>query len=93
MFLSSTNVRRGPTEDIETLKEAFSLIDMDGSGGIGRAELKTLLQSFARAGEAIDEAEIDYMIGEADVDGDGSISYDEFAKVLMADGDSKEEES
>lgn len=34
------------------------------------------------AGEKLSDAEVDEMIREADVDGDGQINYDEFVKMM-----------
>jgi len=73
-------------DDLDTLKEAFRLLDSDGSGEISKVELKALLHSFSKMGEEIGENEIDDLIKEADVDGDGQISYDEFAKVMSTQG-------
>jgi len=72
----------GDKEDPETLREAFSILDADGSGTIGRDELRRMMLQFSRATEQIDDAEIDAMMDEADVDGDGVINFDEFAKVM-----------
>ena len=35
-------------------------------------------------GEKLTDEEVDGMIREADVDGDGQISYDEFVKMMMS---------
>ena len=73
------------TEDEETLCEAFKILDADGSGSIERGELFAIMKNFSKATEEIDESEIDALIREADVDGDGQIGYEEFAKVMMKD--------
>lgn len=73
-------------DDQETLREAFKHLDIDDSGSISRDELKEIMQGFSRAGEAIDDDDIDALIAEADLDGDGSIGFDEFVKVMMKDG-------
>ena len=78
--------RMGKTEDEETLKEAFKILDMDSSGQISRGEPKEIMRGFSRAGEDIGDDEIDVMLQQADVDGDGEISMDEFCKVMMNDG-------
>ena len=64
-------------DDIDTLKEAFKLLDSDGSGEISKTELKEILRSFSKLGEDIADDEIDNLIKQADIDGDGQISYDE----------------
>lgn len=70
-------------DDADALMEAFKILDADGSGSIDHHELKEILRSFSKLGEDIPDEEIDHMIREADVDGDGSISYEEFVKVMM----------
>ena len=72
----------GDKEDPETLREAFSILDADGSGTIGRDELRRMMLQFSRATEQIDDAEIDAMMDEADVDGDGVINFDEVRSAL-----------
>ena len=75
------------TDDEETLREAFKMLDKDGSGCIDKDELRDLLRNFSAAGETLGEEDIEAMIAESDVDGDGQVSFDEFAKVMMKDGD------
>ena len=78
----------GPKEDEAALREAFRLLDKDGSGGISREEMWDVLVSFKGvSGELVDKSDLNAMIAEADVDGDGTISFDEFTKVLMKDAD------
>jgi len=77
-------------EDSQTLRKAFEVLDLDGSGEIEREELRKVLEGFSRAGEHLSDDEIESLIKEADVDGDGQISFDEFVKVMMA-GEEEEE--
>ncbi|CAG8831828.1 11091_t:CDS:2, partial [Gigaspora margarita] len=57
----------------EELKEAFKVFDKDNNGLISAAELKQVMNSI---GEKLTDEEIDEMIHEADVDGDGQINYE-----------------
>ena len=61
----------------QELKEAFAVFDKDGSGTITSDELKEVMKAM---GENLTEEEIDQMIREADIDGDGEINYE--GKVL-----------
>ena len=74
-------------DDPAILEEAFRLFDQDGSGSITRDEIKEAFRSvIADTGEELPEDEIDYMIKEFDVDGDGTIDFEEF-KNYMTQGD------
>lgn len=64
----------------EEIKQAFKVFDRDGNGTISVSELKSVMSSL---GEKLTDGEIDAMIREADVDGDGEISYDEFVKMML----------
>eukprot|EP00438_Fugacium_kawagutii_P009822 Skav212323 [mRNA] locus=scaffold3374:166035:166867:- [translate_table: standard] len=59
------------TDTEEELIEAFKVFDRDGNG-------------FISAAEKLTDEEVDEMIREADVDGDGQINYEEFVKMMMA---------
>ena len=41
------------TDDEETLREAFKMLDKDGSGCIDKDELRDLLRNFSAAGEEL----------------------------------------
>ncbi|KAG2328045.1 hypothetical protein Bca52824_010773 [Brassica carinata] len=69
------------TDSEEELKEAFRVFDKDQNGFISAAELRHVMTNL---GEKLTDEEVDEMIREADVDGDGQINYDEFVKVMMA---------
>ena len=69
------------TDTEEELLEAFKVFDRDGNGLIDPAELKYVLTNL---GEKLTDEEVDEMIREADIDGDGQINYEEFVKVMMA---------
>ena len=66
------------TDSEEEIRQAFKVFDKDGNGYISAAELRHVM---ATLGEKLTDYEVDQMIREADVDGDGQLSYEEFAKV------------
>ena len=59
----------------------FQVFDRDGNGFISAAELRHVMTNL---GEKLTDEEVDEMIREADVDGDGQINYEEFVKMMMA---------
>ncbi|KAK3139255.1 hypothetical protein QOZ80_5AG0380290 [Eleusine coracana subsp. coracana] len=65
----------------DELREAFHVFDQDQNGYISRDELRHVLENL---GEKLSDEELVEMLREADVDGDGQINYNEFAKVMMA---------
>lgn len=62
------------------LKDAFNVFDKDGDGHIDAGEL---LQTMSELGEQIDAEEINLMIKEADLDGDGLMDFNEFVRIMM----------
>lgn len=66
------------TDSEEEILEAFKVFDKDGNGFISAAELRHVMTNL---GEKLTDEEVDEMIREADVDGDGQINYEEFVKV------------
>ncbi|CAB4308888.1 unnamed protein product [Prunus armeniaca] len=70
------------TDSEEELKEAFRVFDKDQNGFISAAELRHVMTNL---GEKLTDEEVDEMIREADVDGDGQINYEEFVKKLLED--------
>ena len=78
-------------EQIAEFKEAFSLFDKDGDGTITTKELGTVMRSL---GQNPTEAELQDMINEVDVDGNGTIDFPEFLSLMarkMKDTDTEEE--
>ncbi|GFQ06757.1 calmodulin [Phtheirospermum japonicum] len=69
------------TDSEEELNEAFRVFDKDQNGFISVAELCHVMTNL---GEKLTDEEVNEMIREADVDGDGQINYEEF--VVDADG-------
>ncbi|RUS31974.1 calmodulin 1 [Jimgerdemannia flammicorona] len=63
----------------DDLREAFKVFDTDSNGLINSAELHQVLNSL---GEKLTNDEVNEMIREVDLDGDGQINYKEFLKIM-----------
>lgn len=74
-----TSKMKEASRDETEMREAFKVFDRNGDGKISCKELKYVLTSI---GENLTDAEFADLIREADIDGDGSISFDEFSNVL-----------
>ncbi|KFQ84767.1 Calmodulin, partial [Phoenicopterus ruber ruber] len=61
--------------------EAFRVFDKDGNGYISAAELRHVMTNL---GEKLTDEEVDEMIREADIDGDGQVNYEEFVQMMTA---------
>ena len=57
------------------------IIRYQKQGFISAAELRHVMTNL---GEKLTDEEVDEMIREADVDGDGQINYEEFVKMMMS---------
>ena len=80
-FLSLMARKMKDTDTEEELVEAFKVFDRDGNGLISAAELRHVMTNL---GEKLTDEEVDEMIREAGVDGDGHINYEEFVRMMMA---------
>ena len=80
-FLNLMARKMKDTDSEEELQEAFKVFDKDGNGTISAAELRHVMTNL---GEKLTDEEVDEMIREADVDGDGEVNYEEFVKMMMA---------
>ncbi len=61
------------TDKEEELKEAFRVFDRNGDGFISAPELRLVMTNL---GEKLTDEEVEDMIKEADLDGDGLVNYD-----------------
>ncbi|KAG7254999.1 hypothetical protein CRUP_034735, partial [Coryphaenoides rupestris] len=61
------------TDSEEEIREAFRVFDKDGNGYISAAELRHVMTNL---GEKLTDEEVDEMIREADIDGDGQVNYE-----------------
>ncbi|KAH0794233.1 Calmodulin [Histomonas meleagridis] len=78
-------------EQIAEFREAFNIFDKDGDGRITAKELGTVMRSL---GQNPSEAEIQDMVNEVDIDGNGTIEFDEFLYMMsrqLREGDTEEE--
>ncbi len=60
-------------ESEDEIKEAFRVFDRDNNGFISASELRHVMTNL---GEKLTDEEVDEMVREADIDGDGQINYD-----------------
>lgn len=65
---------RFETKDSSTeIQEAFKIFDKDGNGFITAQEMREVILGFD---ETMTQAEVDEMVAEADLDGDGQLDYE-----------------
>ncbi|XP_067015135.2 calmodulin isoform X4 [Anabrus simplex] len=76
-------------EEEKELRDAFRVFDKHNRGYISASDLRAVLQCL---GEDLSEEEIEDMIKEVDVDGDGRIDFYEFVHALGEPGDDEEDD-
>ncbi|XP_031251490.1 calmodulin-like [Pistacia vera] len=64
----------------EELREAFKVFDKDQDGYICPNELR---HGMLNLGEKLTDEEVEQMVREADLDGDGQVNYEEFVRMMM----------
>ncbi|CAG9826570.1 unnamed protein product [Diabrotica balteata] len=80
-FLQMMSKKMKDADGEEELKEAFRVFDKNNDGLISSNELRHVMTSL---GERLSEEEVDDMIKEADLDGDGQVNYEEFVTILTS---------
>ena len=78
-------------EQVEEIKEAFNIFDVDASGSIDYKELKAAMKAL---GVQVKKEELKKMITDVDADGSGSVEFPEFLTMMtakMSTNDSKED--
>lgn len=65
----------------ESLSVTSAGCSQDGNGYISAAELRHVMTNL---GEKLTDEEVDEMIREADMDGDGRVNYEEFVQMMTA---------
>lgn len=77
-MLPIRNIKEGDAH--EEMLESFNVFDKDKNGYISAGELKLVMASL---GEKLSDDEVNEMIKEADIDGDGEINFEEFKRMMM----------
>merc|ERR1712010_215463 len=78
-------------EQMEEIREAFSLFDGDASGAIDVRELKAAMRAL---GFEVKNEELKKMVSDVDNDGNGTIEFAEFLEMMtgkMGEKDSRED--
>lgn len=79
LALMMKNTMSSAVGELELFQQ-FKAFDRDGNGYISPQELHHVM---ANLGDDLTAKEIDEMVREADVDGDGRISWEEFKNLMM----------
>merc|ERR1719449_3155 len=82
-FLSLMASKLQDTDSVEEMREAFLVFDRDKSGSVTASELKHVMNNL---GEQVTDEEVQEMIVEADADGDGELSFDDFLQFIQKKG-------
>lgn len=78
--MMSKYMKSNDDEYMEQVKAAFEIMDIDQNGYIDPPELKEVMTRF---GLRLSDEDVEEMINEADMDGDGRVNYDEFEYLMM----------
>ncbi|KAL3773843.1 hypothetical protein ACHAWO_002208 [Cyclotella atomus] len=78
-FLNMMTTKMGERDSREEIIKAFRLFDDDETGKISFRNLKRVA---VELGETISDEELQEMIDEADRDGDGEVSQEEFIRIM-----------
>eukprot|EP00096_Caligus_rogercresseyi_P002169 TRINITY_DN1413_c0_g1_i1.p1 TRINITY_DN1413_c0_g1~~TRINITY_DN1413_c0_g1_i1.p1 ORF type:complete len:182 (+),score=59.63 TRINITY_DN1413_c0_g1_i1:122-667(+) len=81
-FIALMLKRAQSGESKEEIKQIFRVFDKDGNGYVSTSELKFVM---ARMGVNFTDDELNEMVMEADIDGDGQVCFEEFYNMMTAD--------
>jgi len=79
-FLEMMKRKSSETDQTEELRVAFQMFDKDKSGYIDAKEIRTVTTTL---GEKLTDKEVEEFMREADIDGDGRLSYNEFVNMML----------
>lgn len=65
----------------EDIKQAYRVFDKDGNGYVSAGELRYVM---AKLGVNFSDEELEEMVLEADLNGDGQVSFDEFYNMMAS---------
>jgi len=82
-FLQLMAKKLQTADSIDEMREAFLVFDRDKSGSVTASELKHVMSNL---GEQVSDEEVEEMIREADADGDGELSFDDFLQFIQRRG-------
>ncbi|KAK7863904.1 hypothetical protein R5R35_014476 [Gryllus longicercus] len=80
-FLQMMSKKMKGADGEDELREAFRVFDKNNDGLISSTELRHVMTNL---GEKLSDEEVDDMIREADLDGDGMVNYEEFVTILTS---------
>jgi calmodulin len=79
-FMLIMNKRGKDADIVEEYIEAFRVFDREGNGTVNRDELRHIMVAL---GERVSVEELDVMLQDADVNGDGLIEYKNFVRLML----------
>ena len=82
-----TVLKKVKLAELKEMRDVFTRFDLDGNGTICSSEFEKCME---KLGQAVSPEECKEMIGQADKDGDGLISYLEFA-LMVREAEEKHE--
>merc|ERR1711959_812342 len=78
-FLYMMRCKLDNEDNEKDIQDAFNLLDKDGSGFIEAHELKHIVTDFCGK---LTDVHVDQLLKENDLDGDGTLSYPEFKRLM-----------